>query len=551
MQKKLSQIISVFNHKIIGQNTNPMITDICFDSRKAAPGSLFFALPGTHTHGNIFIPQAVENGASAVVYQDELPASVQQKLQLRKKNRQPLPVMIHTADTRFAMSPAAAVFYDYPSTKLAVIGVTGTEGKSSTVSFIWQLLRLAGEKTGFISTVEYSLGDDALPNPEHQTTPEAPIVQQRLNEMVQNGCRYAVVEASSHGLSIKTNRLGDVLFDAAVWMNVTHEHLEFHGTQEQYKYDKANLFRNLARHNHIKTITGTITAVPAFGVINTEDPAASYFAAATGLPVYGFTTYGIAGKSAKNLPPIPRSVPYCAAENIKTTADTISFTVSGHAGMPEVSTVPVSVNAPVGGAFNAYNLLAAIITTSNITGRTIAGTAPLCSKLHPIKGRMTEIRKGQPFEVIVDYAHTPSSFETIFPPIKQRATGHIIAVFGSAGERDTQKRSEQGRIAAQWCDTIILTDEDPRGEDSNALLEMIAAGCRETGKTEANGLYLIPDRPQAIRKAFSLADKNDIVLLLGKAHENSIIYKDYVMPYDEISEAEKALAEINFTGAGE
>ena len=158
---------------------------------------------------------------------------------------------------------------------------------------------------------------------------------------------------------------------------------------------------------------------------------------------------------------------------------------------------------------------------------------------------MSTINKGQPFEVLVDYAHTPSSFETIFPPLKRRAKGRIISLFGSGGERDTQKRPVQGKIASEYSDIVILTDEDPRGEDPMELLEMIAAGCTNSVRDE--NLFLISDRPTAIRKAFSLAKKDDIVLLLGKGHENSIIYKDRVVPYDEITEAEKALLEMGYT----
>lgn len=157
---------------------------------------------------------------------------------------------------------------------------------------------------------------------------------------------------------------------------------------------------------------------------------------------------------------------------------------------------------------------------------------------------MTVVDEGQPFEVIVDYAHTPSSFETIFPPVRKRCPGKMICVFGSGGERDTKKRPLQGEIAAKFCDYVILADEDPRGEDEMALLEDIAAGSRKAGKNDGENLFLIPDRPAAIRKAFSLAGKGDIVLLLGKSHENSIIFKDHIMPYDEISEAIKALGEL-------
>ena len=190
MQKQLSQLTSVIKHEII-ENSNefdPIILDICFDSRAVTSGSLFFALPGTHVHGNAFICQAIKKGASAIIFQDALPPEALQVADEQKNEGKNKPVFVKVESTRFAMSPVSAAFYDNPSSKLAVIGVTGTEGKSSTVSFIWQLLRLCGKKAGFISTVQYSLGEDAIANPEHQTTPEAPIVQKQLYQMVQNNC---------------------------------------------------------------------------------------------------------------------------------------------------------------------------------------------------------------------------------------------------------------------------------------------------------------------------------------------------------------------------
>lgn len=542
MQKKLSQLTSVIKHEIV-ENSNkfdPIICDICFDSRAVVLGSLFFALPGTHVHGNTFICQAIKKGASAIIFQDELPQEALKTATEQEKEGKNRPVFIKVESTRFAMSPVSSAFYDNPSSKLAVIGVTGTEGKSSTVSFIWQLLRLCGKKAGFISTVQYSLGEDAIANPEHQTTPEAPIVQKQLYQMVQNNCEYAVVESSSHGLSERTNRLGDVLFDVAVWMNVTHEHLEFHGTVEQYRNDKANLFRNLDKHNHTKNILGQITVIPSFGVINLEDPSAEYFADATKQKVYGFTTGGAAGHTENPNQKIPPKVIKYEATNLSATAQGISFDANSYE-----HNISVTANFP--GAFNAYNVLASIITVSKITNIPEEKVIEQCKLLKPVTGRMTVIDKGQPFEVIIDYAHTPSSFQTIFPPLRKRAKGKIIVLFGSGGERDTQKRPEQGKIAAQWCDIVILADEDPRGEKPEELLEMIAVGARKEGKTEDNGLFIIPPRQQAIRKAFSMAQKDDIVLLLGKAHENSIIYKDFVMPYDEIAEAKKALEEMGFT----
>ena len=191
--------------------------------------------------------------------------------------------------------------------------------------------------------------------------------------------------------------------------------------------------------------------------------------------------------------------------------------------------------------------MASLIAVSSLTEKSFEELSRLVPEFNAIKGRMTEIDEGQPFEVIVDYAHTPSSFETIFPPVKKRCAGKMIALFGSGGERDLTKRPLQGQIAAKFCDTIILTDEDPRGEDSVELLQMIAEGAHKEGKRTGEDLFIIPDRKKAIRQAFKSAHKGDIVLLLGKSHENSIIYKDYVMPYDEISEAKRALSEMGFT----
>jgi UDP-N-acetylmuramoyl-L-alanyl-D-glutamate--2,6-diaminopimelate ligase len=499
---------------------NPLITGLEYDSRKIKPGNLYFALPGLHADGRTFIPDAVQRGAAAVLYQGEPPAG------------RPDIACIKVKDARFAMSPVAAAFYGFPSRRLGVIGVTGTEGKSTTVYLIWQLLRLAGKKAGFISTVQFSAGGEAQWNPEHQTTPEAPAVHRLLAEMVSAGTAYAVLEASSHGLSPRTNRLGDVAFDAAVMTNVTHEHLEFHGTWEQYRHDKANLFRSLDRFSHDKFENG---AVPSFGVINAGDKSAAYFSAAVKRRCYTYST--------------------AEAEDGETGADLSLLSIeSGAAGnryevrAGETGRL-VNIRDQLPGAFNAGNVLAALLTVSALLEKPVEELIPLTSSLKPVRGRMTAVARGQPFEVLVDYAHTPSSFETIFPPLRRRiGGGRIISLFGSAGERDTGKRPRQGRIAAEWSDCIILTDEDPRGEEPMAILKEIAAGV-ETGKRrwrEGENLFLIPDRPAAVRRALSLAGPGDLVLLLGKGHENSIIYRKETRRYDEIGEAEKALAELGF-----
>lgn len=594
MQKFLSQLLPAFNHTLLAADgyspvqendvAHIKISGLVFDSREVTEGCLFFALPGTHIDGNTFIPQAIEKGANAIVYQGEL--SEELKIAAAKavmkrhlssmvgenengepvdseSCKEPVPAFIKVADSRQSMAPVADAFYDSPSKRLVVIGVTGTEGKSSTVSFIWQLLRLCGKKAGFISTVEYSFGGEAVPNPQHQTTPEAPIIQHHLNEMLENGCQYAVVESSSHGLSPKLNRLGNVLFDCGVFMNVTLEHLEFHKNFETYRNDKANLFRALDKHDHVKTIAGETKKIPSIGIVNLEDPNALFFIEATKKPVYGYTTLGMAGKAAAEtgenslqLPEIPKNIRHMTATNIAAARNGLNFTVDadGESALFPVNFDPViprthkrlNIQAKLPGAFNAYNIMAAITAVSSVTELSFEEVASHIDEVTPIKGRMTVIDQGQPFELVIDYAHTPSSFETIFPPMRKRCSGRMFCVFGSGGERDLTKRPLQGEIAARFCDTVVLADEDPRGEDPVELLKMIAVGAEKAGKKMNENLFIIHDRKQAIREVFKMAKKGDIVLLLGKSHENSIIYKDFVMPYDEITEARTALSEMGY-----
>jgi UDP-N-acetylmuramoyl-L-alanyl-D-glutamate--2,6-diaminopimelate ligase len=494
---------------------DPDIRGITYDSRAVKPGFLFFALPGAHDDGRRFIGDAISRGAAAVVLEPGGEGSFP-----------PGPgkaALVLVESARLAMAPAARSFHGDPSKDLLVLGVTGTEGKSTTVSLISQLLELSGTRTGFISTVEHKTGASAVSNPEHQTTPEAPAVQAALAAMREAGAEAAVLEASSHGLSPRLGRLAGVSFDVGVFMNVTHEHLEFHGDFARYRDDKANLFRALDREPAPEWAARK-RALEAIGVVNGDDPSAPYFRAATKRKILSFGWRDGVDLRASELEEDDRG-------------SSFSLSWKGLAAKARIE---------LPGSFNVMNAMAALISAAACLGKDPLGVAPLLPSLKPVRGRMTSIEKGQAFSVVVDYAHTPSSFMAVIPPLRERCRGRLILLFGSGGERDVEKRPMQGRIAADYADLIILADEDPRGEDPAELLGMIAAGCPERRLGE--DVLVIPNRPSAIREAFSRARPGDTVALLGKGHENSIIGRGGAVPYDEIGEAEKALEELGFDG---
>ena len=497
--------------------TNPKVdfpfpvTSLEYDSRSVKKGSMYFALPGINTDGHKYIKSAIENGAIGIVHQSDLDNYTDGILYLKVK------------DSRLAMSPISASFYKHPSKKLKTIGVTGTEGKSTTVYLIYQLLKIFGKKAGFISTVQRDYGYGEEWNLEHQTTPEATIIHRLLAEMLKQGYEYAVIESSSHGLSKKTGRLFDVDFDVGVMTNVNHDHLEFHGSWEQYRSDKAELFR----------------AIKQFGVLNRDDQSADYFTEATEKDVFSFSTRGLEADLSVRL-----------FQSGKTGNWYDAYEKSGGNF--------ISIRDRLPGSFNIGNVLAAILVVSALLSVDPEEIALNIPKLKPVRGRMNSIYKGQPFEIYVDYAHTPSSFENVIIPARENANknnGKLICLFGSAGERDIEKRPKQGEIASLYSDIIILCDEDPRNEDPMSILEEIAKGCEAAqGRSQFSmnkNLFLIPDRSKAIRKAISLAGKGDIILLLGKGHENSIIYGNKNTPYDEISEAELALEEAGYSSSSD
>jgi UDP-N-acetylmuramoyl-L-alanyl-D-glutamate--2,6-diaminopimelate ligase len=481
------------------------VRGIAYDSREVLPGFLFVAMKGLHTDGHRFIPDALRRGAVSVLHARppaEMPEGVS---------------WIRVENPRTALSPLAAAFFGHPSHSIQVIGVTGTDGKSSTVWFIAQLLGFLGRKVGFLSTVSFQTGDEVVKNPFRQSTPEATEIHGMLRDMVDIGKEVAVVEATSHGLSHRMNRLGDVAFDAAVLTNVTHEHLEFHGSFEQYRSDKANLFRALSA-----TATKLVPC-PRFGVVNADEVHAEYFSRCARVPVY---SYGV--KKPADL----------AARVTRAQLSGSEF-VMIHKGREAGARIAIP------GPFWVENCCAASLTVACMLDIDPLSLAPHAARLRSVQGRMDYVDLGQPFAVIVDYAHTPGAFLKLLPWVREHTSGEITAVFGSAGERDSAKRPLQGRAAAEHCDTIVLTDEDPRGEDRMRIIEQVAQGC--AGRKVGEDLFLVPDRREAVRLAVSRARPGDTVLLLGKGHEGSIIGPSGPAAWNERAEAENALRSLGYT----
>jgi UDP-N-acetylmuramoyl-L-alanyl-D-glutamate--2,6-diaminopimelate ligase len=330
--------------------------------------------------------------------------------------------------------------------------------------------------------------------------------------MVQSGKTHAVVEATSHGLSHRSCRLADVSFQVGVFTNLSPEHLEFHGSIEQYRNDKANLFRALPG--------GSETS---FGVVNDDDTHTPFFRKAAAAPVFGFSLRDGRGS--------------LWARDVALGSTGSRFQMCDATGC-------AAAHLPVPGGFNVENALAAVLTVSRLLGEGLEIVASRLPQLRSIPGRLSPVHAGQPFGVVVDFAHTPGSFAKLLPAMRSRTPGKLIVVFGSAGERDRGKRPLQGELAARYADRAILTDEDPRGEDSMAIIEEIAAGCGSMQR--GADLLLIPNRREAIRVALEMAAPDDTVLLLGKGHESSIAQADGPRPWDEAQVAREILAKLGY-----
>ncbi|HSS36730.1 MAG TPA: UDP-N-acetylmuramoyl-L-alanyl-D-glutamate--2,6-diaminopimelate ligase, partial [Patescibacteria group bacterium] len=481
------------------------------DSRLVRPGDLFVAVRGAHADGHDHLVGAVAAGAVAAIVERAVPHVAGLQLVVDR--------------SRAALAAAAGWWYGDPSRELAVVGVTGTDGKTTTSFLVAAALDAAGLPAGLVGTVETRVGRTRERTPDHVTTPGAMRLQGLLRAMVAGGDRAAVIETTSHGLAAE--RVAGIAYDAAILTNLSHEHLEFHGTFEAYRAAKLSLFERLGAG------PPKPDGRPRIAIVNADDPAADLFVAAGRSAGARVLTYGLAE----------------AADIRATTIDEdarglrVGVAASGWSG---------SVALRLAGRFNVHNALAAIALGIGWDLDPEAVRSGL-EAVAGVPGRMERVDRGQPFAVIVDYAHSPAALRTVLDllgPVASAGGGGLIAVFGSAGERDTEKRPMMGRVAGERCRLVVLTDEDPRGEDSNAILDAIARGAEDAGRRRDDDLLLVPDRARAIATAFGRAGPGDLVLLAGKGHEPTIIGAGGPVAWDERAEAERALRELGY-GAGD
>jgi len=497
----LKTIIKQFPLKVLaGDPRDARITGIAMDNRHVQPGNLFVAMKGSAADGHDFIPDAIQRGAAAVVGDKAI-------IGLRVP-------YVQVENSRQALTWLAAAFHGNPGRKLTVIGVTGTDGKTTTCNLLYQILLAAGLKAGLISTVNAVIGDEVLDTGFHVTTPDAPDVQLYLARMVAAGLTHVVLETTSHGWA--QYRVDACEFDVGVVTNVTHEHLDQHGSYENYRAAKARLFQSLEQT--LPKPQGN----PRLSVLNRDDSSYETFARIAPGPQ---VCYGL-GVAAD-----------IRADSIKYSPQGIHFDAVG----PEFS---VQVTSPLVGEFNVSNCLAAL--TAAVCGLGIGPeiTANGIAAMTGVPGRMERIDFGQKFAAIVDFAHTPNALRVAIDTVRRMTGKRVIVIFGSAGLRDREKRRMMAEVAAELADGSILTAEDPRTESLDGILEEMAVGARAKGGKEGKTFWRVPDRGEAIRLGVRLAQAGDIVMACGKGHEQSMCFDTTEYPWDDRIAMRAALAEL-------
>jgi len=489
------------------------VTGVTHDSRVVRPGMLFVAVSGLRVDGHDYVPAAIDAGAAGVIVEQPVVGVA-------------APQIVVEA-SRPALGTAASWWFGDPSRELTVIGITGTDGKTTTSYLAVAALEAAGVRTGMIGTIATRIGGRTDDHAEHATTPEAPELQAALRAMVDAGDQAAVIETTSHALAL--DRVVGVVYDVAMLTNITHEHLELHGSWEAYREAKLSLFDRLRNGRGVQKPR----PVAATAIVNLDDPSAGLFVGTARGAGARVITYGT--EPAADI----------RATRVSEDREGVHADIVTPAG-------EATIDLRLAGRFNVHNALA-VVALGDALGLDAARVRDGLAGLDVVPGRMERIDLGQPFGVVVDFAHTPASLTTVLDLLAPTAAargGGLITVFGSAGERDTAKRPQMGKIAGERARLVVVTDEDPRGEDSEAILDEIARGAEAAGRRRGNDLLLIADRRDAIAAAFDAARPGDIVLLAGKGHERSIAGPGGDRPWHERTVAEELLVELGHAPPG-
>lgn len=493
MAKTLGELAALIPGSYIIGDANLKIEDIQHDSRKVTPGALFVCMVGAHVDGHTFIPQAREKGAVAILTANEdadMPAG--------------LSVLV-VKDLVSSLQVIAPYFHDYPARDMRVIGITGTNGKTSISYMLRSMLRKMGFRVGLIGTIQIMIEDQVLPI--HNTTPDVVELQNTIATMRDKGMDYVVMEVSSHALD--QNRVAGMEFDTVIFTNLTQDHLDYHKTLENYKLAKAKLFDMVSADSNVKN--------GKCAVVNADDQVGELMLQHAKCR---HITYAINSEASLK------------AEDIQVLANGARFNVKvGNGVLP--------LDLKITGIFNVYNVMAAVgaAMAEGIPAPVIKATL---DEFTSVPGRFELVRGGQDFAVIVDYAHTPDGLENILKTARQIAKKRIITVFGCGGDRDRTKRPIMGRIAAELSDVIIATSDNPRTEDPQFILDQVVAGVREKAGHKQHEDII--DRRQAIFRAVELAEADDIVVIAGKGHEDYQILKDKTIHFDDKEVALEAIA---------
>ncbi len=490
---QLKQLIAHLPGASVEGSLDREVTGLTYDSRRVTPGMVFVAIPGQHVDGHEFINMAIERGATAILCE-------RNGFMLHRATK------IKVPDVREAMARAAAAFYEQPSSKLKVIGVTGTNGKTTVAFMVKAILEAAGIKTGLLGTVRYEIGDRIFP--AQRTTPESLEVQQMLAAMVRADCQACVMEVSSHALEQK--RVLGVDFDVAIFTNLTRDHLDYHGTMENYFGAKQKLFAPLAQGKKQAT-----------AVINIDDTFGARLAEQTNVEVQ--LTYGL--QQAARL----------RATKIELGKDGSRFVVE----TPERN---FACRLPMIGRHNIYNALAAVGAGLALKVKVLTLQAAL-NALTPVPGRLEAVSLGQPFGVFVDYAHTDDALKSVLTTLREITPGRVLVAFGCGASRDTGKRARMGKVAAELADFTLITSDNPRKENPAKIASQIEEGCRSV---RADTFAVELDRRRAIQQIIGKAEPGDTVLLAGKGHETYQEFDDTVVPFDDRLHAQETLEALGF-----